>query len=443
MRRRSSRRARTRSGPISSPEPGATEVLRRAPFSTNPRVGARGQRTQQRILDAALAVFGEVGYHGGSVDRITKAAGCSRVSFYQYFSSKEDVFRHLAGEVARRLGASTEALEPVTPEPEGWASLRAWAGRHAEIHARYQPVFATYPAAAASDEAVAGGAGRTGRRHAAQFRGRLTATTVPARQQHAVVSLLLECVSRTFDIAALLRAAAPRHYEAGRVADAVTDVAHRTLFGLDTTVNVHAPAAGRPPALGFGPLLSRVRRHSDDGRTPASQRTHDALLAAGREEFVRRGYHGTRVDDIAAAAGISHGAFYRYFDNKDELVHVLAVRAMRTVSTAFADIPAESTDGALRTWLRRYHAAHATEAAVIRVWADAALEDPGLEADSVAAYDLGRRQMAEFLAPRGFGDDDTEAVVMVALLESFGSQPRDAAAVGAAARIVDRGLLGR
>ena len=39
------------------------EVLRRAPFSDNPNVGARGQRTQQRILDAALQVFGEVGYH--------------------------------------------------------------------------------------------------------------------------------------------------------------------------------------------------------------------------------------------------------------------------------------------------------------------------------------------------------------------------------------------
>jgi hypothetical protein len=38
-------------------------VMRRAPFSDNPQVGARGQRTQQRILDAALRVFGEEGYH--------------------------------------------------------------------------------------------------------------------------------------------------------------------------------------------------------------------------------------------------------------------------------------------------------------------------------------------------------------------------------------------
>src|SRR5215467_14588 len=90
------------------PSDHAVAVVRRAPFSDNPLVGARGQRTQQRILDAALRVFGERGYHQCSIDNITKFAGCSRVSFYQYFSSKEDVFRHLGTQVARQLNASTD-----------------------------------------------------------------------------------------------------------------------------------------------------------------------------------------------------------------------------------------------------------------------------------------------------------------------------------------------
>src|SRR6516164_8181068 len=85
-------------------------AVRRPPFSDNPEVGARGQRTQQRILDAALRVFGERGYHRASIDRIARLGGCSRVSFYQYFASKEDVFRHLATQVARQIGALTESL---------------------------------------------------------------------------------------------------------------------------------------------------------------------------------------------------------------------------------------------------------------------------------------------------------------------------------------------
>src|SRR5260370_40085137 len=95
---------------------GALAVARRAPFSDNPQVGARGQRTQQRILDAALRAFGEEGYHACSIDRITKLARCSRASFYQYFSRKEDVFRYLAGQVDRQLRASPEALDPLTAD---------------------------------------------------------------------------------------------------------------------------------------------------------------------------------------------------------------------------------------------------------------------------------------------------------------------------------------
>jgi AcrR family transcriptional regulator len=171
-------------------------------------------------------------------------------------------------------------------------------------------------------------------------------------------------------------------------------------------------------------------------------------VEAGRDTFVARGYHRTRVDDVVAAAGVSHGAFYRYFRSKDQFAQILAARAIRTVSTAFAGMPDSALrDGparraALRRWLRRYNAAHATEAAMIRVWADAALQDPALRTDSAAALDWGRRRVARFLAPREFGDVDTEALVMVALLGVFGARGRSAATIDAAAHIIERGLLG-
>ena len=63
------------------------------------------------------------------------------MSFYQYFASKDDVFRHLLGQVERQVGASIDALDPVTPDVEGWTALQAWIARFAEIYARYEPVF--------------------------------------------------------------------------------------------------------------------------------------------------------------------------------------------------------------------------------------------------------------------------------------------------------------
>src|SRR6266536_2903712 len=202
---------------------GAVAVVRRAPFSDNPRVGARGQRTQQRILDAALRAFGEDGYHGCSIDRITKLARCSRVSFYQYFASKEDVFQQLAGQVARQVSAWTEMLDPLTSDLEGWAAMRAWVARYAEIHARYEPVFH----ALESDEVLAAMARHTGGETIAKIHTRLATTTVPPRQLDPVIRLLLECLNHTLDISGILRSAAPDGYPGERVEIAITDVLHR------------------------------------------------------------------------------------------------------------------------------------------------------------------------------------------------------------------------
>ncbi len=428
-------------------EPGA--VVRRPPFSDNPHVGARGQRTQQRIVDAALRVFGEEGYHRGGVARITELAGCSRASFYQYFSGKEDVFRHLAGQVARQISASTEALGLVTPDAEGRRSLRAWVARYAEVYERYESVFVVFQTAAASDAAVAGGSVRTGERHVASFRSRLATTTLPPRQLDPVLALLLECAPRTFDIAAQLRAAAPDAYRPARIGDALADVVHRTLFGRQAA-NVHAPASHRPPVLDFSATMREALGHDGAAQdlTPAGRRTRQALVDAGRDLFVTRGYHDTRITDIVAAAGLSKGAFYRYFDSKDRLAQILAMQAIRAVSTALTDVPPATPDGdvspaVLRRWLRRYNATQAGEAAIIRVWADGADHDATYTSDSAAALDWGRRRMAHVLRPRGFGDVDAEAVITVALLATFGARERPAALIDAAAHIIGRGFLGR
>jgi AcrR family transcriptional regulator len=53
------------------------------------------------------------------------------------------------------------------------------------------------------------------------------------------------------------------------------------------------------------------------------------LLRAAAEVFAARGYEGTRVADIAAAAGVSNGALYSHFGSKAELL-VEALRAHGT-----------------------------------------------------------------------------------------------------------------
>lgn len=49
------------------------------------------QEKREAILGAALAVFGERGFHGASVPEIAKRAGVGAGTIYRYFNNKEDL----------------------------------------------------------------------------------------------------------------------------------------------------------------------------------------------------------------------------------------------------------------------------------------------------------------------------------------------------------------
>ena len=174
-------------------------------------------------------------------------------------------------------------------------------------------MFRAFPEAAESDEEFAGGSASMGPRLVDGVRSRLVTATLPPRQLDPVIELLMECVTRTHDDVRILSAAMPTAYPRDRVEDALADVIHRSLFGLRDE-NVHAPAPERPPTLAFSPLMQDALRQDDATRdlTAAGRRTLDALMTSARDLFVARGYHRARINDITSAAGVSHGAFYRY-----------------------------------------------------------------------------------------------------------------------------------
>jgi AcrR family transcriptional regulator len=54
------------------------------------------------------------------------------------------------------------------------------------------------------------------------------------------------------------------------------------------------------------------------------QQTRDAIAQAARKLFAERGFHATTLADITSAAGKSPAVFYRYFDDKEDLLAELA-----------------------------------------------------------------------------------------------------------------------
>lgn len=78
----------------------------------------RSERTRGRLVRAARRVFTEHGYAGATIDELTRAAGCSKGSYYFHFSSKEDILLVLVDEWAEtglvRLRGADRGRSPET-----------------------------------------------------------------------------------------------------------------------------------------------------------------------------------------------------------------------------------------------------------------------------------------------------------------------------------------
>ena len=71
----------------------------------------------------------------------------------------------------------------------------------------------------------------------------------------------------------------------------------------------------------------------------APTETRIKLLEAARDTIRAKGYTATTVDDICAAAGVSKGAFFHYFDSKEQL-GIAAVEQFNAMAAAlFASAP--------------------------------------------------------------------------------------------------------
>ena len=175
-----------------------TSIVRRPPFGSNPLVGERGSDTQRKILGAALEVFAEVGFNEARVELITKRAGCSRPAFYQYFSSKDDVFWQLAGQLGHEMVQLGHRLDPVTPDADGIAALDGVDRRvHGALRAPTRPVFSAFQAASRDHEPMAAGVERHQRpprhRPAARLRRSRAAAAATSRSPRSVVAVLIRC----------------------------------------------------------------------------------------------------------------------------------------------------------------------------------------------------------------------------------------------------------
>lgn len=411
-------------------------AVRRPPFGANPVVGERGNDTRRRILAAALEVFGELGYPDARVEAITEKAGCSRPAFYQYFAAKDDVFWQLAGQLGTEMVGLAERLGPVGPDAEGLERLRRWVEEFMALHAAWAPIFESYPAAA-RDHRPAGHRSIlvSDRMGLALLRAFGAGKAVADRRlASGLVAVLLRCSFYAEHAAEV---------DPARMAAGVATVVHRTLAGPIDGINVVRDERRRRVRVAPAPAVTA----DELGLRPRGRHTRARLLAAGASVLPSRGYQDTRVDDLVEAAGVSHGTFYRYFENRDDFFRVLFEAASARMVELLDRLDLAAPPDELRTWVDEWFGAYEADGGVISTWPEMQTGTPLDDLARVAGVAVYTR-LAKALEGRGFGDPAVDGTTLFALLERLPysvvtlGYMRRPEAVDAAVTIIRRGFLG-
>jgi TetR/AcrR family transcriptional regulator, fatty acid metabolism regulator protein len=96
-------------------------------------------------------------------------------------------------------------------------------------------------------------------------------------------------------------------------------------------------------------------------RTRGVEDKRRQLLEAAVRVFARKGYHASRVGDIAEEAGVAHGLLYHYFESKDQVLEAVFHENWSILQARIAGVEETEEPAAdqlrhiaaivLRTWL--------------------------------------------------------------------------------------------
>ncbi|MDO8389494.1 MAG: TetR/AcrR family transcriptional regulator [Actinomycetota bacterium] len=418
-----------------------TFVRRTSYGPSSPVVGTRGARTRQQILDTALQRFTEHGFHGTSMEDIAAGADTSRATLYQYFESKEAIFIELMQSAGAALMRLTRRLGPLGPTEEGYDNLHWWLGEWSWVFDRYSAMFIEWANVNSPKNPL--------RPLLAQFNAAHNARLGTALQLGGIAPADARTWSN-FINAMANRVNYIRHvYRPGptdsEMLDSLVTALQLTLFPTTPRAIITAgpksvdrnatPRPAAPAVHTIGPLAqvpeAEQTQSTDpfEGLSSQAARTVRRLLDAASQVFADAGYDVANVDQIVTAAGVSRGTFYRYFDDKLQVLTALAGECATEMSAPFAELAeyGEHIDPTqLRAWLRWFNELHERYGGVLRSWTEGFPVDQAVLAPSrVIITQLGASVRAMFGPKRDYTlSRRATGVMLAAMLENYPNEAR-------------------
>jgi AcrR family transcriptional regulator len=164
--------------------------------------------------------------------------------------------------------------------------------------------------------------------------------------------------------------------------------------------------------------------NDDRKRSRKGVLTRARLIDAAKEVFETDGFLDARISDITEGAGLSYGAFYHYFDSKEEVFREVAARIDEHLSAPLdsvifapsSDLPPEQR---IRESLSQHLSSYRSEARIMGV-----IEQVSRYDEEVAAMRLARHQeynkrigdSIRQLQRHGMADEHLKPQVVAAIL---------------------------
>ena len=162
-------------------------------------------------------------------------------------------------------------------------------------------------------------------------------------------------------------------------------------------------------------------------REEKKAQTRERLIEAAAKVFAEKGFAATSLDEVADAAGLTKGAVYSNFDNKEDLVRAVLEmnqRRMNSISDAAGDGPLEQQMAKAGQLFGDVIAQQRAGFLLLIEFAAYALRNPDLYPDFLARHRAGHREVAEMIeenAPAAGGTFKTDANRAALIFEIIGN----------------------
>src|SRR3954447_24338213 len=162
-------------------------------------------------------------------------------------------------------------------------------------------------------------------------------------------------------------------------------------------------------------------------RSRKGVQTRARLLDAAKEIFEENGFLEARITDIADRAGLSHGAFYHYFDSKEQIFREIAEMLDDELAQPMDRVilaPGSSADPheRLQTALRQHLEHYRDEAKIMGVIEQVSRYDDHVAAVRSARGERHREQIEKSIRGmqrRGMADTSLDPKIAAAALGSM------------------------